>query len=148
MVSMRSEKPICAPPRLSEVSPNAAFETIPVFVWGSRSRSRARCARFSWRWRDLALLDSLRLQKNRCSQSVTDISRDHTTRGVSVTASQSLVDWTLIKRLFDTTTQCTPHTPTPTPTPIPTPTRTPTPPTTPPLCAVLPGFFPLQLSLQ
>ena len=31
-VSMRSEKPICAPPHLSEMSPNVAFETVPMFV--------------------------------------------------------------------------------------------------------------------
>ena len=30
---MRSEKPICAPPCLSEVSPTVAFETVPMFVW-------------------------------------------------------------------------------------------------------------------
>ena len=30
MVSMHSEKPICAPPRLSEVSSNVALQT---FVW-------------------------------------------------------------------------------------------------------------------
>ena len=29
---MRSVKPICAPSRLSEVSPNVAFETVPVYV--------------------------------------------------------------------------------------------------------------------
>ena len=29
---MRSEKPICATPRLSEVSPTFAFETVPMFV--------------------------------------------------------------------------------------------------------------------
>ena len=29
MVSMRSEKPIGAPPCLSEVSPNVSFETVP-----------------------------------------------------------------------------------------------------------------------
>ena len=32
MISVHSGKPICAPPRLSEVSPNIAFETVPVFV--------------------------------------------------------------------------------------------------------------------
>ena len=32
MVSTRSEKPICAQPRLSQVSPNVAFETVPIFV--------------------------------------------------------------------------------------------------------------------
>jgi len=31
MVSMGSEKPIRAPPRLSEVSLNVAFETVPMF---------------------------------------------------------------------------------------------------------------------
>ena len=31
-VSMRSGKPIRAPPRLSEVSPNVAFETVPMLV--------------------------------------------------------------------------------------------------------------------
>ena len=29
---MRSEKPICAPPRLSEVFPNVTFETVLMFV--------------------------------------------------------------------------------------------------------------------
>ena len=32
MVAMRSEKPICAPPRASEVSRNFSFETVPMFV--------------------------------------------------------------------------------------------------------------------
>ena len=32
MVSMRSEKPIRAPPRLSEVSPIDAFETVPKMI--------------------------------------------------------------------------------------------------------------------
>ena len=32
MASVRSEKPICAPPRLSEFSPNVAFETDAMFV--------------------------------------------------------------------------------------------------------------------
>jgi len=30
---MRSEKSICAPPLLSEVSRKVAFETVPLFVW-------------------------------------------------------------------------------------------------------------------
>ena len=32
MVSTRSEKAICAPPRLSEVSPKLAFEMFPMLV--------------------------------------------------------------------------------------------------------------------
>ena len=31
-VSMRSEKPVGAPPRLSDVIPNVSFETVPTFV--------------------------------------------------------------------------------------------------------------------
>ena len=33
VVSMRSEKPICAPPRLSEVSPTLLLKRFPMFVW-------------------------------------------------------------------------------------------------------------------
>ena len=40
VVSMHSENPICAPPRLSEVSPNVAFETVPMFVWLTMALSR------------------------------------------------------------------------------------------------------------
>ena len=41
MVSQRSEKPIKgAPPRLSEVFPDVAFETLPVFVWLTMALSR------------------------------------------------------------------------------------------------------------
>ena len=33
MVSMHSRKPVRVPSRLSDVFPNAAFETVPMFVW-------------------------------------------------------------------------------------------------------------------
>ena len=39
MVSMRSEKPICAPPRL-KCFPKVAFETVPLFVWLTMALSR------------------------------------------------------------------------------------------------------------
>ena len=41
MASVRSEKPICAPPSLSEFSPNVAFETDAMFVWLITAFSRS-----------------------------------------------------------------------------------------------------------
>ena len=40
MVSMRSGRPICAPPRLSGDSPNVALETVPMLVWFTMALSR------------------------------------------------------------------------------------------------------------
>ena len=40
MVSMRSEKPICAPSGMSDVSPNVASEAVPMFVWLTMALSR------------------------------------------------------------------------------------------------------------
>ena len=40
MVSVRSEKPISAPPRLSEVSTMSPFKTVPMFVWLTMTLSR------------------------------------------------------------------------------------------------------------
>ena len=33
MVSMHLEKPVCTPPSCYKILPNAAFETVPMFVW-------------------------------------------------------------------------------------------------------------------
>ena len=40
MLYMHSEKPICAPSRLSDVYPNVAFEIVPMFVWPTMVLSR------------------------------------------------------------------------------------------------------------
>ena len=45
LVSMHSEKPICAPTRLLEVLPHVAFETVPRSVWLALPLSRSFKAR-------------------------------------------------------------------------------------------------------
>ena len=40
MVSMRLEKPICAPPRFSDIFPSVAFETVPMCIWLTMALSR------------------------------------------------------------------------------------------------------------
>ena len=51
MVSKRSGKPICAPPRLSEVFANVAFETVPIFGTIRLIRDGENGGKGVWRWR-------------------------------------------------------------------------------------------------